>query len=53
MATLYYAEHVHIVQTLTQIPTPYFCIVHESRSEPVSVSESGNEIKTREPSLYQ
>ena len=24
MATLYYAEHVHIAQTRTSIPTPYF-----------------------------
>ena len=24
MATLYYAQHIHIAQTLTQIPTPYF-----------------------------
>ena len=24
MATLYYAEHVHIAQTLIRIPTPIF-----------------------------
>ena len=26
MATLYYAEHVHIAQTQTWIPTPYYCV---------------------------
>ena len=38
MATLYCAEHVHIVQTRTWIPTPYMCVGQESKSE----SESGN-----------
>ena len=36
MATLYDAEHVHIKQTRTRIPTPYFCIGHESESVPES-----------------
>ena len=43
MATLYYAENVHIAQTL--IPTPYFYIAQESESESVPVSKSGNVIK--------
>ena len=38
MATLYYSEHVHIAQTRTQIPTPYFCVRYESESK--SVPES-------------
>ena len=41
MATLYYAEHVHVAQTQTRIPTPYFCVGQESESE--SVSGSVNE----------
>ena len=36
MATLYYAEHVHIAQTQTRIPTPCFCVGQESVSESVS-----------------
>ena len=39
MATLYYAEHVHIAQT--QIPNPYFCVGQESESKFVPESESG------------
>ena len=42
MATLYCAEHVHVTQTRTRIPTPYFCIEQESESESLPVSESGN-----------
>ena len=42
MATLYYAEHVHIAQTWTQIPTPYFCVGQVSESESVPESVSGN-----------
>ena len=34
--TLYYAEHVHIVQTRTRIPTPYFCTGQESETESIS-----------------
>ena len=43
MATLYYAEHVHIAQT--RIPTPYFCVGQEPESEsvPESVSDNVNE----------
>ena len=40
MVTLYCVEHVHIAQTQTWIPTPYFCIRQESES--VSVFDSGN-----------
>ena len=40
MATLYYAEHVHITQT--RIPTPDFCMGQESESEFVPESISGN-----------
>ena len=29
------AKHVHIAQTWTQIPTPYFCVGQESKSESV------------------
>ena len=29
---LYYAKHVHIAQTQTQIHTPYFCVGQESKS---------------------
>ena len=42
MATLYYTEHVHIAQTWTWIPTPYFCIERECESESVPESISGN-----------
>ena len=42
MVTLYYAEHVHIAQTWTRIPTPYFCLGQESESESMSESVSGN-----------
>ena len=31
MATLYCTEHVHIAQTQSRIPTPYFCVGQESR----------------------
>ena len=41
MATLYYAEHVPIVQTQTRIPTAY-CMGQESESESASESISGN-----------
>ena len=45
MATLYYAEYVHIAQTQTPIPTHYFCIGQESESKclPESISGSENE----------
>ena len=26
MATLHYAEHVHIAENQTRFPTPYFCV---------------------------
>ena len=42
IATLYYAEHVHIAQTQTYIPTRYFCVGQESNSESVPESISGN-----------
>ena len=42
IATLYYPENVHITQTWTQIPTPYFCTGQESESESASESVSGN-----------
>ena len=42
MATLYYAEHVHIAQTLIRIPIPYFCVGQESESESISESISRN-----------
>ena len=42
MATLYYAGHVHIAQTRTQIPTPYFRMEQESESESLSESVYGN-----------
>ena len=45
MATLYYAEHVHITQTRNQIPTPFSCMGHKSDSESVPVPESGNMFK--------
>ena len=35
MATLYYAENVHIAQTGTQIPSPNFSLGQESESESV------------------
>ena len=37
-------KNVHVARTLTRIPTPYFCIIQESESESVPVSESGNVI---------
>ena len=43
MATLYYAEHVHIVQTQWD---PYFCTGQESEFESVPVSKSGNVFKS-------
>ena len=39
---LYYAEHVHIVETQIRIPVPYFCTGQESQSESVPDSVSGN-----------
>ena len=47
MATLYYAEYVHIAQTRTQITFPYFCVGQESESEsiPESASDNVNEPK--------
>ena len=39
MATLYYAEHVHIPQTRTQTPTSYFCTGQESESAPDNVNK--------------
>ena len=42
MATLYYKEHVHIAQTQTQIPIPYFCREQESECESVPESIFGN-----------
>ena len=44
MAALSYAEDVHIAQTRTRIPTPFFCIGQESESVPVSVTEYGSVI---------
>ena len=43
MATLHYAENVHIAQTLTRIPTVYFSLGQESESVPQSVSGNINE----------
>ena len=43
MVTLHYAEHVHIAQTRTWIPTPYFCVGQESESVPECVSGNVNE----------
>ena len=43
MVTLYYTEYVHIVQTRTQIPAPYFCTEQESESKSVFESVYGNE----------
>ena len=42
MATLYCTEHVHISQTQTQIPTPYFCVGQEYDYMLVSESVSDN-----------
>ena len=39
VAALHYAEHVHIAQTRTRIPTPYFCIVQEFEAESVAISK--------------
>ena len=36
------AEHVHIAQTRTRIPTPYFYVGQEFESVSVSESVSGN-----------
>ena len=47
MATLYYAEHVHIAQTRTRIPTAYLCIGQKSQSESLPVSEPGNVFKPK------
>ena len=45
MATLYYAGDAQIAQTQTQISAPHFSIVHESKSESLPVSKSGNVIR--------
>ena len=52
MATLYYAEHVHITQT--QIPTPYFCVGQESEYEsvPESITGNANEPLTRDEKVH-
>ena len=42
MATLHYAERVHIAQTRTLIPTPYFCVRQESEFASVSETISDN-----------
>ena len=34
--------NVHIAQTQTGVPTPYFCVVQESESESVPESDSSN-----------
>ena len=49
VATLYYAEHVHIAQT--QIPTPYFCSrqQYEFESKPESISGNINESSRSNP----
>ena len=43
MATLFYAEDVHIIWTRARIPIPYFCVGQESESVPESVSSNVNE----------
>ena len=43
MATYYYAEHVHIAQTRTWIPTSYFWQESESEFVPESISGNVNE----------
>ena len=40
MATLSYAENVHIVHTRTRSPTPYFCTVQESESKSDNIFKS-------------
>ena len=45
MATSYYAEHVHVAQTQTQILTLYLCIGQESETESVPESVSGYAIE--------
>ena len=42
MATLHCAKHVHIAQTRTRIPTPYFCTGRESESVSLSECVSSN-----------
>ena len=42
MATLYYAEHVHIALTKTQIPAAYFSTGQEFEAEAIPKSVSGN-----------
>ena len=42
MATLYSAEHVHVAQTQSQIPTAYFCVGQESESKSILESVCGN-----------
>ena len=41
IATLCYAEHVHMAQTQTWMPTPHFCIGQESESKSIPLFESG------------
>ena len=44
MLTLYYVENVHIAETQTRIPTPYFCYglftLPDPDSDPYSDSDS-------------
>ena len=42
MAALYHAEYVHIAQTWTWIPIPYFCVEQESEYESIPEPVSGN-----------
>ena len=42
MATLYYAEHLHIAQTQIWIPIPNFCVGQESEPKSVSKPIFGN-----------
>ena len=53
MATLYYPEHVYMAQTLTQIPTPYFCVGQESKFESVPESVSRSVIEPKEEIVFQ
>ena len=45
IATLCYAEHVHMAQTQTWMPTPNFCIGQESESKSIPLFESGTVFK--------
>ena len=47
MATLYYAEHVHIAQIRTRIPITYFCTGRISESESVSCNVNEPEHRRR------